>query len=810
MYPVVSCLTNQHDWHLVALATAICLLTSFAAIKLFQRACAKSGRDRVLWLVTTGAAAGYGIWATHFIGMLAYNPGFPTEYDLILTVASLLAAATVTGAGFTVTASGRRLMPVLTGGSIVGLGIAVMHYTGMMGLKVPKIITWDPALVAVSIGVGVLFSIAAIHGAAFLNGLLGTILPASLLAIGILAHHFIGMGAVEILFDPTIAITSPTLSETSLSVAIASAALAVISISLVSAFADSARQNLIEDTEAELRRQAERFRTAVMNMSQGICLFDRDQKVVVANKRYAEIYGMSEALIAPGTTLRDILAARVAKRVYSNIVPEDFVRDGVSSFRREVRHVVPLADGRHIAVLRKPLPDGGLVSTHEDITERQIAEARLAHLAHHDVLTDLPNRALLRERLEFALAAMREGGRPLAVLMLDLDRFKEVNDTLGHGVGDALLNAVADRLRSSVRASDTVARLGGDEFAIVQRVTEPISETETLATRILELIAKPFDLDGQSVSVGSSIGIALAPGDGADTNQLLKNADLALYRAKNEGRGIYRFFEHDMDRRMQARRSLERDLRNALANGEFMLHYQPMLNVERKEISGFEALLRWTHSERGQIAPADFIPLAEETGLIVSIGAWVLEQACMEAASWPMQLKVAVNVSVAQFKSRDLVPLVVRVLAASGLEPHRLEIEITESVMLQEGDGAFEILDRLHELGVRVALDDFGTGYSSLSNLRKFPFDCIKIDRSFVGDLSAANMDALAVVRSIAQLGASLGMSTTAEGIETQEQMDQIRAEGCTEMQGFLFSKPLPASEIARLFDESHQSVTAA
>ena len=446
-----------------------------------------------------------------------------------------------------------------------------------------------------------------------------------------------------------------------------------------------------------------------------------------------------------------------------------------------------------------------------DITERKRAEARITHMAHHDALTDLANRALFRERLDGALKRDRRNKKGVAVLTLDLDRFKEVNDTLGHPIGDALLKSVTQRLRDCVRETDTVARLGGDEFAVVQSVLDEATETAALAQRIQQAIAAPFDLDGHHVVIGTSIGIAVAPADGVDPDQLLKNADLALYRAKDEGCGAYHFFEPEMDRRMQARRSLEVDLRNALVNGEFALHYQPLINIERDEICGFEALLRWTHPERGQVPPANFIPLAEETGLIVPIGEWVLRRACKEAATWPAHLRIAVNVSVAQFKPRNLVELVIKALAASGLKPQRLELEITESVMLQDEDGALECLTRLHDLGVRIALDDFGTGYSSLSNLRKFPFDKIKIDRSFVSDLSAANVDALAVVRSIAQLGVSLGMSTTAEGVETPEQMAQVRAEGCTEMQGFLFSRAVPADEIARLFlTEPHKPATAA
>jgi predicted signal transduction protein with EAL and GGDEF domain len=321
----------------------------------------------------------------------------------------------------------------------------------------------------------------------------------------------------------------------------------------------------------------------------------------------------------------------------------------------------------------------------------------------------------------------------------------------------------------------------------------------TLASRLLEVVATPIDIDGHNLLVGTSIGIAVAPGDGDDPDQLLKNADLALYRAKSEGRGTYRFFEPEMDQRMQARRSLEKDLRDALITGQFALHYQPLVNLERDEICGFEALLRWTHPVRGKVPPGEFIPIAEESNLIVPIGEWVIRQACAEAARWPEHLKVAVNVSPAQFKARNLADVVLQSLASAGIGPSRLELEITESVMLQDEEAAFATLTRLHDLGVRIALDDFGTGYSSLSNLRKFPFDKIKIDRSFVSDLSTANVDALAVVRSVAQLGVSLGMATTAEGVETREQLDAVRAEGCTEIQGYFICPPSPPDEIERL-----------
>ena len=572
-----------------------------------------------------------------------------------------------------------------------------------------------------------------------------------------------------------------------------------------------ARHELIAKSEAEISKQVERLEAALSNMSQGLAMFDGDRKIVVCNDRYAELYRLTPAQVKPGTPLAEIVEARIANGVFPYKDPEQYRREWLAPVTSASDQIHELGDDRVLAVTRRPMSNGGWLATHEDITERRRAEARIAHLAHHDVLTDLPNRALLRQRLEEATKSMGQGAHGVAVLMLDLDRFKVVNDTLGHPVGDALLKAVADRLRACVRETDTIARLGGDEFAVVQKVGDASTETVGLAKRIQDEIAGMFDLDGNHVTIGTSIGIAVGPGDGNKPDELIKNADLALYRAKTEGRGTFRFFEPEMDRRMQARRALEQDLREALGSNQFVLHYQPLVNLERNEICGFEALLRWQHPQRGSIPPAEFIPLAEETGLIVPIGEWVVRLACAEAARWPAHLKIAVNVSPAQFKSRRLVELVVNTLATTGIAAQRLELEITELVMLQDADGAFETLRRLHELGVRIALDDFGTGYSSLTNLRKFPFDKIKIDRSFVSDLSVANVDALAVVRSVARLGASLGMATTAEGVETKDQIEYVRAEGCTEMQGYYILPPSPAKVVEQLIQrECLKSASAA
>jgi len=457
------------------------------------------------------------------------------------------------------------------------------------------------------------------------------------------------------------------------------------------------------------------------------------------------------------------------------------------------------ADGSEIQVLtygRRVAFDGrdAFMVAVVDITERRKAEARIAYMAHHDGLTNLANRELFQERLKQAL----ETDKPVAVLCVDLDLFKNVNDSLGHPIGDRLLKLVADRLRAQVRGNNLAARLGGDEFAVILSSDVSPHEASDFASRLIQLLSAAYEIDGNEVMIGASIGIALSPGDGDTSEELLRNADLALYRAKEDGGGVHRFFEREMDRQAQMRRDMELDLRRALANGEFELHYQPLVDIATDRISGFESLLRWRHPEKGMISPADFIPVAEDIGLIVSIGEWVLREACNEAVKWSADVKIAVNLSPVQFRSRNLVQVVVSALANSGLSPKRLELEITESLFLAETETNLAILHQLRELGVSISMDDFGTGYSSLSYLRSFPFDKIKIDRSFVKDL-ARRSDCVAIVRAISGLGRSLNITTTAEGVETMDQLDWLRAEGCNQLQGFLFSAARPASDVEQL-----------
>jgi len=572
-------------------------------------------------------------------------------------------------------------------------------------------------------------------------------------------------------------------------------------ISSVAGYRNSLIRSRALADQAELER--ERLDAAVSNMPIGLCMFDSMQRLIISNKRYAEIYGLPPELTRPGTDLREILEDRIRAGIFNASDPERVLQSLLkrAAGEKSSLNLIELSDGRTLSVVHQPMAGGGWVATHEDITDRRQAEARIRHMARHDALTNLPNRVLFKERLEEALKRVPRG-ESVAVLSLDLDNFKSVNDTLGHPIGDALLESVAERLRVSVRENDTIARLGGDEFAVVQVGSEQPAGATALAQRVIDALSTPYDIEGHQVVIGTSIGIAVAPLDGSDADELQKNGDMALYRAKSEGRGTYRFFETEMDARMQSRRALELDLRKALMADEFELHYQPVLDLKTNEICSLEALIRWQHPTRGIVAPGDFIPLAEDMGLIVPIGEWVLRRACLDAMSWPGNVRVAVNLSPVQFKSKRLLESVVSALAMSKLPANRLELEITEGVLLVEHASTLATLHQLRALGAHIAMDDFGTGYSSLSYLRSFPFDKIKIDRSFISNITT-EQNSVAIVRAVTGLSASLGMATTAEGVETREQLERVRAEGCTEVQGFLLSAAKPADEILAILEAS-------
>jgi diguanylate cyclase (GGDEF)-like protein/PAS domain S-box-containing protein len=1070
MFRVFSCLTGEHDWRLLVLAGAICFLASLVAISLFHRAAATAARARAVWIAMAGAATGCGIWATHFVAMLAYQPGLIVRYDIGLTALSLLAAAVITGLGLALAVRKRAWWGAPLGGAILGGGVAVMHYTGMWALQLPGHVTWSGDLVVASVLLGMLFGTAALTLAHGRDGMQATVAAAALLTLAILSHHFTAMGAVEIVPDPTRTTTASALSDTALAIAIAGAALAILVTSLVGAIADrfldhrtnefaQVRQELMADSEAKLREQHLRLDTALNNMSQGLCMFDaagrlvlfneryldmydmsaeqvrpgmtmeqlirlrfsigkftgdveqytagvlreiaegkatnrivetssgrivsittcslpnggrvathediterqrllqahaqaeellRQQKhhldtalnnmtqglnlynaqgqLVLCNDRYIRMYGLSPAKVKPGCTVRDLVAQRIEAETFFLVDPERYVSDLVNAIESNTpkNSTLELSDGRVINVISQPTQGGGWVVTHEDITERrrvekerdqnrefaekvienvpvpiavkdahtfryvlinrageqfygiprdemigktsadvlpestaakvmqrdyrlnelrQIefvpehlfetpgngarivastrlpifradgalqylltvvedrtnrkrAEAQIAHMAHHDSLTNLPNRTAFNECIAATIEQARGNSDGFAVLSIDVDRFKDVNDVFGHTAGDALLRELASRMQTTAEGA-FVARIGGDEFMLIAADGTQPEKASALADRLLACVAEEMEIQGQRLRIGLSVGIAVFPTDGEDQQTLLANADAALYRAKAAGRGSVQFFEADMDRQLRERRALQHDLGLAVERGELSLYYQPQARMAG-EIIGFEALVRWDHPTRGMIPPAKFIPVAEESGLIIPLGEWILREACREAASWPQKLQIAINLSPVQFRHGDLPGLVHSILLETGLSPNRLEFEITEGVLIDDFSRATSILRRLKLLGVRIAMDDFGTGYSSLSYLQAFPFDKIKIDQSFISNLES-NPQSATIVRAVIGLARGLGLPVVAEGVETEEQIAFLARESCDKVQGFIIGRPMLIDEYAEL-----------
>ncbi|QDW39699.1 EAL domain-containing protein [Bradyrhizobium sp. KBS0727] len=801
MYQVLNCLTAEHDWRLVVLGGAICLLASAVAISLFHRAKAASGRSRVIWIALDAVVSGCGIWATHFIAMLAYDPGMGVGYNVGITLLSLVFAVAVTAGGLSIALSGLHKWAAAVGGAVVGAGVAAMHYTGMMALEIPALIVWAPGIVLASILFGCVFGALALLVASQREKPGRTVAAIVLLTVAIVSHHFTAMGAITMVPDPSLVGDGLSMPPQVLSFLTAAAAVIILVMSLLVSVID-------RRSKGELHKQKVVLDTALENMSQGLCMFDAHGRILLFNERYGEMMGRT-GLPLKGRLLIDVLTDLKSTGRWEGDADE-FVAGLIAEAQAgntATRTVIQ--NERTIRIVDQPMKGGGWVATFEDITEWQQAQEQISHMARHDALTNLPNRTLFREQLEQALRLVKRSDQ-LAVLCLDLDHFKEINDSLGHPIGDALLMEVGRRLGECVTENDTVARLGGDEFAIVQfcKDCDP-SAVASLASYIVERVSESYTIGGHQLVIGVSIGISLAPEDGKNPDELLKKADLALYRAKADGRGTYRFFETGMDARAQARRLLELDLRAALQRNEFEVYYQPIRDLARDRVVAFEALVRWNHSLRGMISPVNFIPLAEETGLIVQLGDWVLRQACTDAAGWSQDdVDVAVNLSPVQFKNPNLVSSVKAALEVSGLPAHRLELEITESVLLQNSETTLAVLHELRAFGVRISLDDFGTGYSSLSYLRSFPFDKIKIDRSFITEL-ATRADSMAIVRAVTGLGKSLGIVTTAEGVETDAQFDLLRREGCTQAQGYLFSQPRPAAEVEAMLSKAHQRIVA-
>jgi diguanylate cyclase (GGDEF)-like protein len=795
MFRIMSCLAGAHDLRLVVLAGCVCFLASFVAINLFGRANAAKARARVGWIALAGAATGCGIWATHFIAMLAYEPGVPIAYDMTLTALSLVFAAVITGAGLSVAVGKTDLRSSALAGAVIGGGVASMHYTGMLALELPGRVAWAPDLVAASVLLGILFGSAAMTIAVRYNGKWENLSAALLLTLAIVSHHFTAMGAVEIIPDPTQYIRPFSLSPGSLALTVAGAAVLILGLSLVGALVD----RRVKESDLQLV-------TAVNNMSHGVVMFDASERLVVCNDRYIEMYGLSREVVKQGTSLQNVVKHRKATGTLDRD-PDEYRLEllKIVAAGETTSWIADCGDGRAIAVTSRPMPGGSWVSTHEDVTERRRAEEQIEYLAHHDALTGLPNRASFNAKLAEQLTKAAEAREAFALLCIDLDRFKEINDVFGHATGDGLLQSVSRRMQDAA-GSAFLARLGGDEFAIIAPIEADPSEAAALAEQLTAAAAEQVMVNDHSLRIGLSFGIAMFPSDGTAADSLAGNADAALYRAKAEGRGTIRFFEPEMDQRLRERRGMQLDLRAAIERKELKLHFQPQALVNG-EIVAFEALLRWKHPVRGSIPPMVFIPLAEESGQIIPIGEWVLREACREAASWNNPVPVAVNLSPVQFRHGDLPALVHTILLETGLPASRLELEVTEGVLIDDFPRTVSILRRLKSFGVRIAMDDFGTGYSSLSYLQAFPFDKIKIDQRFISNLKEGSQSAT-IVRAVIGLARGLDIPVVAEGVETKEQLDFLASENCDKVQGFLIGRPRPIEYYADCLGRSGEAAS--
>jgi diguanylate cyclase (GGDEF)-like protein/PAS domain S-box-containing protein len=774
MLTVYDCLVTQHDLRLVALAAFVCALASFTALNLLNHVRRSEGPSRQAWLYVAAVAGGFGTWATHFIGMIAFSPGLNTGYDTGLTALSLVAAVVILGLGMTVAilGDGRRLTAL--GGAVLGGGVAAMHYLGMAAFEVPGRLTWNGALVAASVAAGLLFGALALRVGLRDGRMRSTLIGALLLTLAICSHHFIAMGAVAIAPDPAQQVSPSALPGEWLAVAAALASFAILLMSFAGLALD-----LRDRRRAKL--ETERMRSLANAAVEGLLVCD-GETIVSANGSFAGLTGFSPNDIV-GTDLSTLLPVPdVMERLLAGAdraVEADLRQHGGGVIPVElIMRPVTYADKPHNVIAVR------------DLRDRKQAEARIHFLAHHDALTGLANRASFDHRLDLEIEAHRKSQQRFAVLCLDLDRFKEVNDVFGHSAGDHLLRKAAELLKDGLDEGQLIARLGGDEFAVIMPALRDPIQAGRLAERLLQALegerdGSPFDL------VSVSIGIAVYPDDASGRAALLSNADAALYRAKKEGRGTYRFFEPAMSEEVRERRMIEHDLRQAIEKGEMAVAYQPQTHIGTQEITGFEALLRWRHPVRGDMSPAVFIPIAEEGGAILKLGEWVLREACREAAHWDRPLKIAVNVSALQINNPNFVPLVQDILRETGLAPGRLELEVTESVLIRDPERALHTLTQLKAIGVSIAMDDFGTGYSSLSNLRNFPFDKIKIDRSFVRAIDI-NKQAAAIVRAVLGLGRGLGLPVIAEGVETSGELAVLNAEGCREAQGYFFGRPAP------------------
>jgi diguanylate cyclase (GGDEF)-like protein len=778
---ILSCLTTQHDLALVALAAVLCVFGSWITIRLYLRSRDAASGSPSAWIFLGAVTAGSTIWCTHFVAMLAYRPGVPVTYDPELTGLSLAVAIAAAAVSLAVARARFTLAPEI-GGALFGAGIVAMHYTGMAAFGAYGIVDWDTAYIALSIVLSIAIALGAFSCTARVSSSVAREgAGAALLVLAIVALHFTAMAAMTIIpFAPSLDTLTSDDAYGALAVAVAGVGLLVLGTGLASNLLD---RQAVGRSRAHLRHIAE-------STVDGLVI-EHDGTIVEVNAAFETLVGVAREGLLGGAFSSFVSG--------TGAIPEGILtqagvvgEDGVA---------IPV----EIVAHREPDDPGGpriLVYSVRDLRQRLAQERRIAHLARNDSLTGLPNRASFQERLERSLASGAPGEK-FALLAIDLNRFKDVNDLHGHASGDHVLRVLSERMSAALHEGEFVARLGGDEFVATTPVRERADALD-LAGRLEVQLFEPVEFEHADLICGASIGIALYPDDGVTPTALMNNADLAMYRAKGSISQNVCFYEEEMDELVRARRKVMMELREALARNQFEMHYQLQASVVTKEITAYEALLRWKHPTRGYVPPSEFIPLAEETGLILPIGEWVLRTACATAASWPLPHKIAVNLSAIQLGSIDLPRLVHETLLETGLEPKRLELEVTETALIQDPERTTHILRQIKALGVSIAMDDFGVGYSSLSTLRAFPFDKIKLDKSFMDELDRSPQ-ARAIIRAVLALGESLGIPVLAEGVETEEQLAFLREQGCDEVQGFLLGRPAASIEAPPAFAADQQ-----
>ncbi|WP_158626020.1 bifunctional diguanylate cyclase/phosphodiesterase [Arsenicitalea aurantiaca] len=787
MMTILACIADDHNAWLIMLAALVCVAGSWATVRLFNRAAATRSTEKAAWLLLTATVTGAAIWCTHFVAMLGYDPGTPIGFDPVLTIISLLVAMAGAYLGFLIAALELRFAPIV-GGLVVGLAIVVMHYTGMMGYRVQGLVSWDMNYLVASIIVSCGFSAAALQMLRADRGKASTYGGTALLVLAIVGLHFTGMTAFRV--EPMLvdgAFSNPAALR-ALAIAVAGVALVIVAAGLAS--------NMIDD------HARARAADALTNMSSGLVMVSAQERITLYNRRAAEIFGLEQANMALEMKLGDFLGligsragwepSRIRRVLNNHRVW--FAKDTTTRVEQEFE------DGRVVAVVCRPLPEGGAILTYEDMTEAREGQKRIAHMAYHDTLTGLANRRLFSETLATAM-----GPDGLALLMIDLDRFKAVNDKFGHNLGDEVLVQAAARLKALARPNSTAFRLGGDEFAII--LEGEVEAARGLAHDIVAAMTAPFAIGPHIARIGCSVGIASTLAE-EDPSTMQQRADLALYKAKNQGRGRVETYRDGMMEEAAERQFFEEELIHAVERGQLELYYQPLFALPGRRLKGFEALIRWNHPDRGLISPADFIPIAEACGAIERIGAWIIDEACRQVGNWPRDLYVSINVSPIQMRSPAILTQIHQALESYGLSPRQVEIEITETAMVDNSEQIAATLAGFRALGIRVAIDDFGTGYSSLAHLREFKVDRIKIDRSFVGTVGH-DASADAVVRAVMGIARELSIETTAEGIETEQQLEALVKLGCGTAQGYLLGRPMTSERAGHLLEAAPSNILA-